>query len=99
MQVKFFLVGVLLGGFAGCTAAQLEAIDPVTYVDGATCPDANGVRQKVLAGFFCCANAPYYMGPGQCEDGTSCMTPDTCTTRPLPSNVGASKPTKRRGLQ
>ena len=82
----------------GCTAAQLEEIDPVIYVDGATCPDAQGVPQKVIAGYFCCAGPPSYAGPGQCPDGTSCMNVDSCTTRPLPSNVGARKTTKRRGL-
>jgi hypothetical protein len=92
-------LGLVLFALAGCTAAQLDRIDPVVYVDGETCPDENGNPQKVFAGYFCCAGPPYYMGPGSCPDGTSCMNVDSCTATPLPPNdsYGARRVTKRRG--
>ncbi len=97
MPLRTLALALLL---ASCTAAQLDQIDPVVYVDGETCPDENGNPQKVFAGYFCCAGPPYYMGPGSCPDGSSCMMPDSCTARPLPPNdIGAPAPTKRRGLE
>jgi hypothetical protein len=93
------ILGAAIGLVVACTAAQIDQIDPVVYVDGATCPDENGNPQKVIAGYFCCAGPPSYLGPGQCPDGTSCMAPDSCTATPLPPNYGAARPTKRRGLK
>lgn len=93
------IIGALL---LGCTAAELEQIDPVTYVDGETCPDAHGVRQKVIAGYFCCDGPPSYAGPGQCPEGTSCLNAEDCTTMPIPGNdpteFGARAPHRRAGL-
>jgi hypothetical protein len=88
-----------------CSAAQLEAADPVTYVDGAYCPDENGHAgpaypwTRLIAGYQCCAD--HGLGPGQCQEGYSCMLPDSCTATPLPPNdaYGARRVTKRRGLR
>lgn len=76
----------LLGTFAGCTAAQIESIDPTVYVEGESCPDAQGTLQPLIAGYVCCTSQG--LGPGQCPEDTSCMTPDSCTTSPLPPNDG-----------
>jgi hypothetical protein len=93
------ILGAAIGLVVACTAAQLDAIDPVTYVDGITCPDANGVQQPLIAGYQCCAD--HGLGPGQCQEGYSCMLPDSCTATPLPPNdaYGARRVTKRRGLR
>lgn len=86
----------------GCTAAEIQNVDPVVYVPGEYCLDAHGVYQPVIAGYFCCSDAPENLGPGECPEGTSCMLPDSCTTQPLPPNDegAALKPmvTKRAGL-
>lgn len=93
------VVAALLGSFVGCTAAQLEADDPVTYVSDVACPDAHGVPQPVIAGYQCCAD--HGLGPGQCPDDASCMMPDSCSG-PLPptdpGGFGARRLQRRAGL-
>lgn len=64
-------------------ARKLEAVDPVTYVPGITCPDAHGVPRPLVAGYECCAD--HGLGAGACPEGTSCMAPDLCSG-PLPPN-------------
>ena len=97
-------LGLILFALAGCSAAQLELNDTVTYVDGAYCPDQNGNAgerfpwTRLIAGFVCCSDQGV-PGGGQCQEGYSCMNVDSCTATPLPDNVGATKPTKRRGLR
>lgn len=82
MKVLAF-VFALFGTFAGCTSAQLEAADPVTYVPGITCPDAHGVPRPLIAGYECCAD--HGLGAGACPEGTSCMNTEDCSG-PLPPN-------------
>lgn len=93
---ELVLAGVLTDGCAG----SLDQIDPVTYVDGESCPDATGHPQPLIAGYQCCAW--HDMGPGQCPEGTSCMNETDCST-PLPDNDStgafmARKPIRRTGL-
>lgn len=83
----------------GC-AGSLDQIDPVVYVDGVSCPDESGKPVPLVAGWFCCSDQN--MGPGACEEGTSCMLPDGCSS-PLPDNdpsagYGARRLTRRTGL-
>jgi len=93
------LLGFLL---AGCSAAQLEAFDPTTYVDGVYCPDRNGHAgpaypgTRLVAGNHCCSWEG--MGAGQCAENEFCMNVYSCST-PVPEDgYGARKITKRRGL-
>lgn len=84
----------------GCTAAQLDNIDPVCIVKDQTCPDARGVPRPLQCGMTCCAWQN--LGPGQCGENESCMLPDGCSS-PLPPNdpsagYGARKLTRRSGL-
>lgn len=79
----FAVLAAILGGFVGCTAAQLENIDPSCTVKDQACPDANGVPQPILCGYICCASQN--MGPGQCPEDSSCMNSEDCST-PLPPN-------------
>lgn len=98
MKLRAFAATLL----CGCTAAQLDLNNPVVYVAGVYCPDQNGNAgpaypwTRLVAGYACCAD--HGLGGGQCPETHSCMMPDSCTATPLPSNVGASKPAKRRGL-
>ncbi len=77
---------LVFAGFVatGCTAAQVEAIDPVVYVTGVTCPDRFGNPQKLISGFQCCP------GGGQCEEDLYCYGVDECRG-PLPPNDAYGK--------
>jgi len=79
----------------GCTAAQLDQIDPVVYVPGVFCPDAHGTPQPLISGYLCCTDG----NGGQCPEDEYCYGVDECRG-PLPPNdgYGARRVTKRRGF-
>lgn len=97
MSLRSFVAGAaFLAAFLVSCGASLDQIDPVTHVDGTTCPDSKGVPQPLIAGYQCCAD--HDLGPGQCPEETSCMLPDGCSSPLPPNDPGLARHNQRRSL-
>jgi len=87
---RLFVLIVAAFVASGCTAAQLEQIDPVVAVTGVTCPDRFGTPQDLISGFQCCP------GGGQCEENLYCYAPDSCRGPLSPNDPYGARVSKKR---